>query len=109
MWRPAQCRGGGGGGHDVVVRAERGSGKSTLGENLMTAILGEDKMMETDKVDMLLGPFADLRGKLLVTFNEAKGKDTFELDSLLKGAITKNKSMVQLKNVQHFKAKFFDR
>ena len=75
----------------------------------MKAILGQDKMMVTDKIDLLLGRFADTRGKLLVCLNEAKGKDTFTVDNLLKDYITRTTCEVEKKGVDAFTAQAYDR
>ena len=93
----------------LLFHGDQGSGKSTVGEDLMKAILGQDKMMVTDKIDLLLGRFADTRGKLLVCLNEAKGKDTFTVDNLLKDYITRSTCEVEKKGVDAFTAKAFDR
>ena len=93
----------------LLIHGEQGSGKSTIGEDLMTAIIGKSKMMVTDKIDLLLGRFADTRGKLLVCLNEAKGKDTFNVDNLLKDYITRATCEVEKKGIDAFTATAFDR
>ena len=93
----------------LLIHGEQGSGKSTVGEDLMKAIIGKSKMLVTDKIDLLLGRFADTRGKLLVCLNEASGKDTFTVDNLLKDYITRTTCEVEKKGVDAFTASAFDR
>ena len=93
----------------LLIHGHQGSGKSTIGEDLMKAVIGPEKMMVTDKIDLLLGRFADTRGKLLVCLNEAKGKDTFNVDNLLKDYITRNKCEVEKKGIDSFTSTAFDR
>jgi len=72
----------------ILYDKKFGTGKSILAEEFLKPIIGLNKMKITAKTDKLFGKFTDTQGKLLYVLNEAKGKDTFELNDIIKDAIT---------------------
>ena len=93
----------------ILLQGEEGSGKSVISEKLMELIIGADKMIITCKVEQILGRFSDNRGKLLTVLNEASGKDTFQLNELLKDYITAETIQVEKKGIDQVTSKAFDR
>ena len=74
----------------IILRGKQGCGKSAIAEELMKLILGEDKIFITSKSDDIFGRFSDIMGISLIVLNEASGKDTFKVVSILKDRITAN-------------------
>ena len=65
-----------------------GTGKSMIAEELLKKIIGIKKMIVTCKTDKVFGRFTNTQGKLLCVLNEASGKETFELNEVIKESIT---------------------
>ena len=65
-----------------------GTGKSMLAEEFLKKIIGIKKMIITCKTDKVFGKFTNTQGKLLCVLNEASGKETFELNEVIKESIT---------------------
>ena len=65
-----------------------GTGKSIIGEEFLKKIIGDDKIITTCKPDKVFGKFANTQGKLLCVLNEASGKETFELNEVIKESIS---------------------
>lgn len=65
-----------------------GTGKSMIAEEFLKKIIGISKMIITCKTDKVFGRFTNTQGKLLCVLNEASGKETFELNDIIKEAIT---------------------
>ena len=59
-----------------------------LAEDFLRKIIGDNKMITTCKTDKVFGKFTNTQGKLLCVLNEASGKDTFELNEVIKEAIS---------------------
>ncbi len=72
----------------ILYDKEFGTGKSMIAEQLLKKIIGIKKMIVTCKTDKVFGKFSNTQGKLLCVLNEASGKDTFELNEVIKEAIT---------------------
>ena len=89
----------------VLYDKEFGTGKSMLAEEFLKKIIGENKIITTCKTDKLFGKFTNTQGKLLCVLNEAKGKDTFELNDIIKEAITGKTIQMEKKGVDSIQVK----
>ena len=65
-----------------------GTGKSLIAEEFLKKIIGDNKMITTCRTDKIFGKFTNTQGKLLCVLNEASGKETFELNEIIKESIT---------------------
>jgi hypothetical protein len=82
-----------------------GTGKSMIAEEFLKKIIGENKIITTCKTEKLFGKFTNTQGKLLCVLNEAKGKDTFELNDIIKDAITGKTIQMEKKGVDSIQVK----
>ena len=83
----------------IVLKGEQGAGKSTIGERVMSTLIGDAKMFITGRTDKVFGKFSDLQGKLLCVLNEASGRETHDIDSILKDVITANIMQIEKKGI----------
>jgi hypothetical protein len=72
----------------VLYDKQFGTGKSMIAEDFLKKIIGVNKMIITCKTDKVFGKFTNTQGKLLCVLNEASGKETFELNEVIKESIT---------------------
>ncbi len=72
----------------ILYDKQFGTGKSMIAEEFLKKIIGIKKMIVTCKTDKVFGKFTNTQGKLLCVLNEASGKDTFELNEVIKESIT---------------------
>lgn len=72
----------------VLYDKQFGTGKSMIAEEFLKKIIGVNKMIITCKIDKVFGKFTNTQGKLLCVLNEASGKETFELNEVIKESIT---------------------
>jgi hypothetical protein len=72
----------------VLYDKQFGTGKSMIAEEFLKKIIGIKKMIVTCKTDKVFGKFTNTQGKLLCVLNEASGKETFELNEVIKESIT---------------------
>ena len=72
----------------ILYDKEFGTGKSMIAEEFLKKIIGIKKMIVTCRTDKVFGKFTNTQGKLLCVLNEASGKDTFELNEVIKESIT---------------------
>ena len=89
----------------ILYDKKFGTGKSILAEEFLQRIIGLNKMKITAKTDKLFGKFTDTQGKLLYVLNEAKGKDTFELNDIIKDAITGKVGEMEKKGIDSMQVK----
>ena len=89
----------------VLYDKEFGTGKSMIAEEFLKKIIGENKIITTCKTEKLFGKFTNTQGKLLCVLNEAKGKDTFELNDIIKDAITSKTIQMEKKGVDSIQVK----
>tara|TARA_R100000353_G_scaffold153266_1_gene111854 strand:+ start:3475 stop:5835 length:2361 start_codon:yes stop_codon:yes gene_type:complete len=82
-----------------------GTGKSMLAEQILQKIIGINKMIITSKIEKVFGKFANSQGKLLCVLNEASGKDTFELNDIIKEAITGSNVEMEKKGIDAIQIK----
>jgi hypothetical protein len=83
----------------ILYDRQFGTGKSLLAEEFLKKIIGINKMIITCKTDKVFGKFTNTQGKLLCVLNEASGKDTFELNDVIKEAITGTTIQMEKKGV----------
>ena len=83
----------------ILLKGVEGAGKSYIAENFLAEICGEEKVMITGRSDKAFGKFSNLQGKLLCVLNEANGKETHDLASILKDCITANKISLEKKGI----------
>ena len=76
-----------------------GGGKSVLAEEFLKKIIGINKMIITAKTDKVFGKFTNSQGKLLCVLNEASGRDTFELNDVIKDCITNKTTEMEKKGI----------
>jgi hypothetical protein len=72
----------------VLYDKQFGTGKSMIAEEFLKKIIGDNKMITTCRTDKVFGKFTNTQGKLLCVLNEASGKETFELNEVIKESIT---------------------
>jgi hypothetical protein len=72
----------------VLYDKQFGTGKSLIAEEFLKKIIGDNKMITTCRTDKVFGKFTNTQGKLLCVLNEASGKETFELNEVIKESIT---------------------
>jgi len=72
----------------ILYDKQFGTGKSLIAEEFLKKIIGIKKMIVTCKTDKVFGKFTNTQGKLLCILNEASGKETFELNEVIKESIT---------------------
>ncbi len=72
----------------VLYDKQFGTGKSMIAEEFLKKIIGIKKMIVTCRTDKVFGKFTNTQGKLLCVLNEASGKETFELNEVIKESIT---------------------
>ena len=89
----------------VLYDKKFGTGKSIIAEEFLKKIIGENKIITTCKTEKLFGKFTNTQGKLLCVLNEAKGKDTFELNDIIKDAITGKTIQMEKKGVDSIQVK----
>lgn len=72
----------------VFYDKQQGTGKSLIAEEFLKKIIGDNKMITTCRTDKVFGKFTNTQGKILCVLNEASGKETFELNEVIKESIT---------------------
>jgi hypothetical protein len=89
----------------VLYDKEFGTGKSMIAEEFLKKIIGDNKMITTCRTDKVFGKFTNTQGKLLCVLNEASGKETFELNEIIKESITGKTIEMEKKNVDSIRIK----
>ena len=72
----------------ILYDKQFGTGKSMIAEEFLKKIISVNKMIITCRTDKVFGRFTNTQGKLLCVLNEASGKETFELNEVIKESIT---------------------
>jgi hypothetical protein len=93
-----------------IFTGNQGSGKTSV-FNMLTAILGEDKVVETTSPDNeIWGTFNGmLSNSFLVVINELEKKQMANSLGKIKGLITDSTLTINIKSVTHYKIKSFHR
>jgi len=91
----------------VLYDKNFGTGKSMVAEEFLKKIIGDNKIITTCKTDKVFGKFTNTQGKLLCVLNEASGKDTFELNEIIKESITGKTIEMEKKGVDSIRIRDF--
>ena len=83
----------------LILYGSQRVGKSCLAENIMTKIMGKEKLMITGNIDKIFGKHSNLTGKHIVVLNEANGKETKGIHELIKDSISREVCQLELKGV----------
>ena len=83
----------------VLYDPINGTGKSMVAEKYLEKIIGIYKMIVTCRTNDVFGTYTNTQGKLLCVFNEARGKDTYELHDIIKDSITCEHMMMNQKYI----------
>ena len=84
----------------LVFKSRQGTGKTSFFDYIGECILGSHLYYLTDKFHELFGEFTpNIQNKLLLVYDEPKGKDTFENADTLKASITRQKVTINKKHV----------
>ncbi len=86
----------------VLYDKQFGTGKSMIAEDFLKKIIGLNKMIITCKTDKVFGRFTNSQGKLLCVLNEASGKETYDLNEVIKESITGKNMEMEKKNIDAF-------
>ena len=88
----------------LIFYGKQRSGKSCIAENLLSKIMGKDKLMITGNVDSVFGKHSNTGNKHLVVLNEANGKDTKNIHEVIKDAISRELVQVNPKGIDAYEA-----
>ena len=84
----------------LIFRSSEGCGKDTFFNWFGNSILGRNYYLNEDKINLIFGRFNScIENKILVIVNETSGKDTTELMSSIKNAITRNVNTIEIKGL----------
>jgi hypothetical protein len=90
----------------LIVQGNQGSGKSTLIENFLATLIGENYCTYTANIEDITGKHAEgLSSKIVVCLDEMEGKSTFDLSSRLKSLVTQDTAIVNAKGIRPFRIK----
>tara|TARA_R110000772_G_scaffold67340_4_gene149575 strand:+ start:196 stop:2748 length:2553 start_codon:yes stop_codon:yes gene_type:complete len=84
----------------IVIKSEQGVGKNIIFDSFGKIILGHSFYLTTADPSHILGRFADLKGKILITADEAGGKNIYENNAQLKALITNHTVKCETKGIQ---------
>jgi len=85
----------------IVMKSKQGAGKNTVWDYISNCILGYRYCLTTAEPNDVFSEFNDpLENKLLVTYDEASGTDTFQNDSKLKDKITGDTIEINSKRIR---------
>ena len=88
----------------LIFYGKQRSGKSCIAENLLSKIMGKQKIMVTGNVDKIFGKHSDTGNKHLVVLNEANGKDTKNIHELIKDAIAREIVQINPKGIDSYES-----
>lgn len=86
----------------IVLKSVPGVGKDLFFQKFADILLGRNYYLNTSNIDDLIGTFPLHEEKMLITLNEASGKDTFMGSDKLKDLITAERIKVNKKNVKQY-------
>lgn len=93
----------------VVLKSIEGVGKNLFMDNFGKYILGDSLYLQTAKMEHICGRFNINFNKLLVVFDEVKGKDSFENSEILKNIITSPTLQMEKKGIDVIQTRNFGR
>ena len=88
----------------LIFYGKQRSGKSCIAENLLSKIMGKEKIMITGNVDSVFGKHSNTGNKHLVVLNEANGKDTKNIHEIIKDAISRETVNIEPKGIDTYEA-----
>ncbi len=87
----------------LIFRSSEGCGKDTFFNWFGNSILGRNYYLNEDKINLIFGRFNScIENKILVIINETCGKDTMEMMSSIKNAITRNVNSIEIKGLSPY-------
>ena len=87
----------------LIFRSDEGCGKDTFFNWFGNSILGSAYYLNEDKINLIFGRFNGcIENKILVIINETSGKDTTEMMSSIKNAITRNTNNIENKGMKPY-------
>lgn len=94
----------------LVFKSKQGVGKNICFDTIGLCLLGEALYYLTENYNDLFGTFNPLiKNKLLLVYDEASGKDTFENAESLKARITGTKVTINKKNISQESCRDYSR
>jgi len=87
----------------ILFRSIEGCGKDTFFDWFGHSILGNRYYVNEDKIEDIFGKFNPaIENKIIVVINETNGKDTKEVESSIKNALTRKINSIQYKGKTQF-------
>jgi hypothetical protein len=87
----------------ILFRSIEGCGKDTFFDWFGHEILGRQYYINEDKIEDIFGKFNPaIENKIIVVVNETNGKDTKEIESSIKNALTRKINSIQYKGKTQF-------
>ena len=87
----------------ILFRSIEGCGKDTFFDWFGHSILGRQYYINEDKIEDIFGKFNPaIENKIIVVVNETNGKDTKEVESSIKNALTRKINSIQYKGKTQF-------
>ena len=87
----------------ILFRSIEGCGKDTFFDWFGHEILGKQYYVNEDKIEDIFGKFNPaIENKIIVVINETNGKDTKEIESSIKNALTRKINSIQYKGKTQF-------
>lgn len=87
----------------ILFRSIEGCGKDTFFDWFGHSILGRQYYINEDKIEDIFGKFNPaIENKIIVVINETDGKDTKQIESSIKNALTRKINSIQYKGKTQF-------
>jgi putative DNA primase/helicase len=86
----------------ILLKSIPGVGKDLFMRMFADKILGRNYYLNTSTIDDIIGTFPKTAEKMLITLNEASGRDTFLADGCLKDCITRVRETVNEKHIKKY-------
>lgn len=87
----------------LLFKSTEGCGKDTFFNWFGTKIMGNKYFLNTEKIETIFGKFnTGIHNKILIILNELNGKETKEVESAIKNALTCDKNLIQYKGMTPF-------
>lgn len=90
-------------GVSLIIQGLPGTGKSSLIENFVVKVIGDDYYKYTAQPEDIFGKHAEgSQNKILINLDEVEGKTTFDLSELMKSHMTQIKLTVNPKGIRPY-------
>jgi len=94
----------------ILIKSTQGTGKNLFFETFFKNLLYDDAVLSSSNADDFFGKFSDTEKVFIGLFDEASGKDTFQITNFMKTAISndikrlekKGKNTIQVKNYSRY-------